>query len=1025
MRNLIQVLVLLFLFSVVTEAGDRKVKKEENRDLVSQGFKMDDPSSPWSPMRLGQPHMDIVNFRSMASGSMPGGPLWIAGATLPATGIPLKHFAWYLPKGMGQARPVPIPLAPTSATSTSVRFSSIGASGDSIAIVAGYSGIIVRTATGGRTWDTVAISRAYNASGGFLDGLIFLNPDTVVAYGDRVDSTLWIVRSLDKGVTWARVNGKPTGGYNEGNAISADSAAKLANLYPWGIAGSGATISSHKNTVWIQSYASSSFQLPPAILKSTDAGATWQIYAGKHKFGNRTQMWSVSFKNDSLGFAVTLPVGRLYKTVNGGRTWGDSIAIEAFTLPQAAQNPYSVTYVPNSNNIYLFGFSNLTGSKTWRSSDEGATWTSIVTPGLSNLNAGMFASDSQGIAYGYKNLLHYRPSVEVTFMVNTATVPDTLKSNSFVQIRGSMFGWNSVEGPRLTHAGGDYWKASIRFNPRDTMYYKLYTNIAVQGPGTTGEHVGWENDLLPINDRLVAIANSDSLLPLQYVNGSPTKQNMYWSPFKAHSADSIGVYFRVNMQGNPAYVPATHKVGVRGSGGTLDWGNSFILKQEAQHGNSGSASYPGNNIWSGAMYFKKPAANETLRVEYKFVRHLNTAANNSDPAEWESSANRTFAKIGSQPMMIDTTLFWKWFSDVTPRPVVTGNLIFNVDLSPYIKMGHFNKAADSLFVRGAFNGWSIDNKPMSLMQAIPGSNIYSLNIQHKGGVGDKMYYKFFIKSAVGIKAESGWELPLASGGGNRELVFAGTTSQQVTRQYNDVFGDNLMPSGLTLKLNLKMDLRPAMKLTITPFKKGVDTLKTEYTSNEWKEGITTVATYSDADGDSIYTATINYTTTKFTPNALMYSTKYTSGTAEGGGFDFGRYRVRYIMKTTAGLWPTEYSFPADVYTVAPPLVNEANPYMTEVKRMDDIIPTKFSLLQNYPNPFNPSTIISYTVPSETKISLRVFNLLGQEVATLVNEKQIAGRYTVDFNASKLASGFYIYRLEAGSVNFTKKMLLMK
>ena len=131
------------------------------------------------------------------------------------------------------------------------------------------------------------------------------------------------------------------------------------------------------------------------------------------------------------------------------------------------------------------------------------------------------------------------------------------------------------------------------------------------------------------------------------------------------------------------------------------------------------------------------------------------------------------------------------------------------------------------------------------------------------------------------------------------------------------------------------------------------------------------------------------------------------------------------MKTTAGLWPTEYSFPPDVYTVAPPLVNEANPYMTEVKRMDDIIPTEFSLLQNYPNPFNPSTIISYTVPSETKISLRVFNLLGQEVATLVNEKQIAGRYTVDFNASKLASGFYIYRLEAGSVNFTKKMLLMK
>ena len=89
------------------------------------------------------------------------------------------------------------------------------------------------------------------------------------------------------------------------------------------------------------------------------------------------------------------------------------------------------------------------------------------------------------------------------------------------------------------------------------------------------------------------------------------------------------------------------------------------------------------------------------------------------------------------------------------------------------------------------------------------------------------------------------------------------------------------------------------------------------------------------------------------------------------------------------------------------------------------IPTVFALSQNYPNPFNPSTTIKYDLPVDTRVTLKVFNIIGQEVATLVNGEQKAGHPSVEWNAGNLASGVYLYRLEAGSFTSVKKLLLLR
>ena len=89
------------------------------------------------------------------------------------------------------------------------------------------------------------------------------------------------------------------------------------------------------------------------------------------------------------------------------------------------------------------------------------------------------------------------------------------------------------------------------------------------------------------------------------------------------------------------------------------------------------------------------------------------------------------------------------------------------------------------------------------------------------------------------------------------------------------------------------------------------------------------------------------------------------------------------------------------------------------------LPIKFELFQNYPNPFNPSTIINYDIPTQSYVMLKVYDVLGNEVASLVNREQEEGEHKITFNANNLSAGIYLYKLTAGSFVQTRKMILLK
>lgn len=99
--------------------------------------------------------------------------------------------------------------------------------------------------------------------------------------------------------------------------------------------------------------------------------------------------------------------------------------------------------------------------------------------------------------------------------------------------------------------------------------------------------------------------------------------------------------------------------------------------------------------------------------------------------------------------------------------------------------------------------------------------------------------------------------------------------------------------------------------------------------------------------------------------------------------------------------------------------------VTSVKGDNKNIPEAMRLDQNYPNPFNPSTMISFGLPESASTALRIFNSIGENVATLINEDLSAGNYSIEWNASEFPSGIYFYALESGNYKITKKMLLLK
>jgi hypothetical protein len=173
--------------------------------------------------------------------------------------------------------------------------------------------------------------------------------------------------------------------------------------------------------------------------------------------------------------------------------------------------------------------------------------------------------------------------------------------------------------------------------------------------------------------------------------------------------------------------------------------------------------------------------------------------------------------------------------------------------------------------------------------------------------------------------------------------------------------------------------------------------------------------------DINWSTVMNLTNSDSTDNTCSHLAPFMKATYSGDGktanctvFSMYSYEVGNAHPNGNGNNVSAYFYGAENFIIS---INGINDNVNTVNT--------FALSQNYPNPFNPSTLVNYSLPKTGYVSLKVYDVLGREVANLVNEQQTAGNHSVNFNASKLASGIYIYTLKAGNNLMSKKMMLMK
>lgn len=188
-------------------------------------------------------------------------------------------------------------------------------------------------------------------------------------------------------------------------------------------------------------------------------------------------------------------------------------------------------------------------------------------------------------------------------------------------------------------------------------------------------------------------------------------------------------------------------------------------------------------------------------------------------------------------------------------------------------------------------------------------------------------------------------------------------------------------------------------------------------------------------------ALLNFTGISNAPSSINFTSNASTGTISLGWFDmtgntpvsFDSTKLVDLNFTATSLGSSTIEFLGSQSEISNSLgqivvveyVNGSVQLVTDVTEQGNQIPSEYNLSQNYPNPFNPSTMIKYSIPKEGMVTLKVFDMLGKEVATLVNKYQTPGNYSVSFNASNLPSGVYIYKIESNNFNAVKKLMLLK
>lgn len=460
-----------------------------------------------------------------------------------------------------------------------------------------------------------------------------------------------------------------------------------------------------------------------------------------------------------------------------------------------------------------------------------------------------------------------------------------------------------------------------------------------------------------------------------------------------------------------AFNPATDSVVMRGdfqtlAGDTATW-YGYMFKLEPSNTN--------DSIYTITVPFADSAAGK--KIQYKFVIFKDRTGSTDS---WESSDNR----VDSITADANQQLPLVYFNNKTTAGI-TVTITFQADMSDLLNQG-FNPATDSIEVRG--DTYPLNWGPGSLLQQdLVDPTLFTAALQFTGTAGSTIQWKFHADPQSKF-TNTGWEA-----GDNHSLKFpAADTAVGPQKPLFSVGGLTTANDTVYFRMDMAGAHERYHNTLITGLKSvwvggGVSPL--QWPSN-WLFSDTVsngklIRLYDNGNaangdsvaGDNVWSAIVIFPSGSVTPAEYKFSAVFDGVDTLNGGASyldneagFGlNHSISFILN--GGKIYKFHTFGDQV---------------TGIRQVNTTtIPKTYTMSQNYPNPFNPATKINYEIPKSGLVTLKVYNILGQEVATLFHGFQNTGKYIATFDASNLASGIYFYRLQAGSFNVTKKMILMK
>ncbi len=607
--------------------------------------------------------------------------------------------------------------------------------------------------------------------------------------------------------------------------------------------------------------------------------------------------------------------------------------------------------------------------------------------------------------------------VKVTFTVDMSVWQKNGYFNpktDTVRVAGDFNGWSTSATNLTAGTGADTAKFSVQVsNVVGTIHYKfIYINAA---------GVQWENNAPTASgNREAVIGTSDVVIPTVFFNDITGKLNH--------------VKFEVDMSlpiKTGKLNPATDTVAATGD--FTGWGTSpggyLALTKGAN-----------DSVYSGF----KDSLSSGSTLHFKFI------FKSGGSVTWEDNAKTT---SGNREYLVpekDSTTFFDYWNGQNPN-VQTGNgkVNFTCDMTVMTRIGIFNPAKDSLVISGGFNGWTTSDPSAFLAQNPINDSSYFITQTFTNEPLGLKQYKYVVKKTnpTGIDTiwKDGYERPIPRGGDNWQVNFAGDASKDTAIYYDGVQPDWFVPAGKNLMVKFNVDMTPAMDPVkqAVPFVPAEDTLywiseePTFARSQGWYRPSNGGMQYFklSAVGNNIYSGTLALKDPAF--NAFEYRYAWHKGADGSWVFEpdalgtFDTYRVRFVGQDVASNFPVNpWNMPKDTWqNNSVKTDQEVDPYQsykdyTGIRTINQS-PVTYSLSQNYPNPFNPSTTIKFSIEKTGLVMLKIYNILGQEVSTLVNQELKTGSYSYSFDASRLSSGVYFYSINSGSFNQTKKMILLK